>query len=393
MDSDYKRRVIRVVYFSFVDSGGMLHYAQNLAIAYGEIAESGMVVMGAGKSLANIVDSSAMMCIKWSRNSLSQKLLEIYNPLFYKRLARKICRELRPDIVHITSNGVGLLSFVNALRAQDVKVVYTIHDPVPHEERTTTWGWVVRKYQAYWQGPRVIRQCAAVHVHSNSHLELLKQLHGEQAMVSTYVVPHGGGLTRQVMEGEAISPELEGRHLVDLPSVLFFGRIEPYKGLDYLLEAIGIMEQNGMRVNLIIAGAGKIAKDLLSVLESNVISINRFIDDAEIKSIFEASDVVVLPYVSATQSGVIPMAYAFGKPVVSTDVGALGEMVLDGETGLLVAPKDSKQLAETLMPLLRDSAKLKSMGNSARQHMMDNLDWRIVVHRHLTRYQKLYENA
>ena len=55
MDFDYKRRVIRVVYFSFVDNGGMLHYAQNLAIAYGEIAESSMVVMGAGKNLVNIV--------------------------------------------------------------------------------------------------------------------------------------------------------------------------------------------------------------------------------------------------------------------------------------------------------------------------------------------------
>jgi glycosyltransferase involved in cell wall biosynthesis len=82
---------------------------------------------------------------------------------------------------------------------------------------------------------------------------------------------------------------------------------------------------------------------------------------------FAAADVVVLPYLTSSSSAVIPQAYAAGRPVVASQVGALMEMVPDGESGVLVPPGDEQALARTLIELLTDPAKANRLGIAARQ--------------------------
>jgi glycosyltransferase involved in cell wall biosynthesis len=84
---------------------------------------------------------------------------------------------------------------------------------------------------------------------------------------------------------------------------------------------------------------------------------------------------VVLPYIQASQSGVIPVAYAFAKPVVTTNVGCLADVVTDRQTGLVIPPGDISALAAAMIQLLSDAVLRNSLGQNAYQKMRDELSW------------------
>jgi glycosyltransferase involved in cell wall biosynthesis len=111
----------------------------------------------------------------------------------------------------------------------------------------------------------------------------------------------------------------------DLPIVLFFGIIRPYKGLKYLIDAIGILKQEGIRVRLVIAGEfwedikGYYHQLAQSGITDQVILVNRYISSEEVGLYFSAADIFAAPYIGGTQSGAVKTAMAFGLPLVLTD--------------------------------------------------------------------------
>jgi len=123
---------------------------------------------------------------------------------------------------------------------------------------------------------------------------------------------------------------------------LFFGFIREYKGLDLLLKAIAEKEVKDLPVRVLVAGEFYTKPDpyydLIKQLkiEDRVILKTDFIANSEVKNYFCASDIVVQPYKSATQSGVTQIAYHFNKPMIVTDVGGLAEIVPDGKVGYVV---------------------------------------------------------
>ena len=136
--------------------------------------------------------------------------------------------------------------------------------------------------------------------------------------------------------------------------ILFFGIIREYKGLDVLIESISILKNKLDDFHLLIVGEcyENINKysSLIEKFELNhlVTFINEYIPEKDISKYFSCSDVIVLPYKTASQSGVIQIAYNFNTPVVTTDVGGLSEYVDQGNTGILVESKNPKQLSEVL---------------------------------------------
>lgn len=147
---------------------------------------------------------------------------------------------------------------------------------------------------------------------------------------------------------------------LEIPMILYFGLVRPYKGLIYLLEAARTLRRQGTSFHLRVAGefyqGYNDAADLVSrwELEEYVTLENRFIPDREVAMYFSATDVVALPYLTATQSGIVPIAYQFNRPVVVTEVGGLPEVVRPGETGFLVPPGNSFELAEAIRKNLPD---------------------------------------
>lgn len=138
------------------------------------------------------------------------------------------------------------------------------------------------------------------------------------------------------------------------PTILFFGYVRAYKGLDYLLRAMPRIRER-IDADLLIVGEfyddrskyDRIIDEL--GLGERVRIVAEHVPDEEVGKYFAVADVVVLPYTSATQSGITQIAFAFGLPVISTNVGGLPEVVRDGETGYIVPPRDEDALADAVV--------------------------------------------
>jgi len=117
-------------------------------------------------------------------------------------------------------------------------------------------------------------------------------------------------------------------------------------------------------VKIVIAGLGDDMDHYrqMMVHPEKFIIYNEYIPNERVPEMFRRASIVVLPYIEATQSGVIPMAYTFARPVVATTVGSLPEIVDDGHTGLLVPPRDAQALADAIIRLLQDKPLRQQMG-------------------------------
>lgn len=376
----------KVIYVTFQGNSGMAHYAEALSQAMRNLTDAKLAMVAMRDELEAHTMLPGLLPFQWSEQLRNRRFLEGYNPLFYRKIARKLCSAGVPSIVHITSQVTGLLAFVKEIRRLGSRVIYTVHDPIPHDERRTTWGRIYEAYQRRYQLPEVLRLCAAVHVHSVGHREQLRTLYGESIASKAYIVPHGAGLSRNVAAGDREPVEFQQRVVGDAMTLLFFGRIEPYKGLDVLLDALKLVNGRGRNVQLIVAGAGRLGDDRGVASDPNVTLVHRFVPDEEVRKVFERADVVVLPYRSATQSGVIPMAYAFGKPVISTRVGALNDVVVEGKTGLLVKPGDPAALADAIEHLDSDRNLVRQMGKAAVSFLEQRLAWSKVADAHMGQY-------
>jgi len=140
-------------------------------------------------------------------------------------------------------------------------------------------------------------------------------------------------------------------------TILFFGNIAQYKGLEYLVDAFKQILQRNDDYRLVIAGRPKGSEDYWSevrqminpeVRTGRVLVREEYIPDDETEIYFKAADVLALPYRHIYQSGVLFLGYSFGLPVVATDVGSLKEDIQEGETGFLCKPDDPADLAKAL---------------------------------------------
>ena len=151
--------------------------------------------------------------------------------------------------------------------------------------------------------------------------------------------------------------------------------MEPYKGLDLLVEAFEKTKTPGLQ--LLIAGSGGINEIILSRIKSNsnIKLINRYIEDDEFRGLLDQVDFVVLPYKRASQSGVIPMSFAAGKTVIATNVGAISEQVPEG-TGI-ITDVDSSKIAEIIDELYINEKRIFQLCMNAKHYADTELSWSI----------------
>ncbi len=166
------------------------------------------------------------------------------------------------------------------------------------------------------------------------------------------IIPIAGLPFNSEKKNKSISRESARRELgIEGKMILFFGFVRSYKGLDDLLEALPAILQKHPDALLVIAG--EFWKDKSHYLESiarlgitsRVRIMDKYIPEDQVATLFSAADLVVLPYRSISQSGVIPLAFAFGTPVIATRVGGNSDWIEDGKNGYLVPPCDPSMLA------------------------------------------------
>jgi glycosyltransferase involved in cell wall biosynthesis len=286
-------------------------------------------------------------------------------------------RHLQPDVVHLLA--VNPWFNVGLIVQHPQRLLTTIHDPVKHagDESQRKVPQFVRDLP--------IRYSRRLIVHGQAIKEVLLKLHAI-APDRLAVIPHGEFSIYRHWNNQIWS-ELEG-------TVLFFGRIWPYKGLDYLIAAEPAVSAACPHARFVIAGQGEDfcrSRAMMRHPERFEV-LNEYIPQKDVPRLFQQASVVVLPYTDASQSGVIPLAYAFGKPVVATTVGSIPEVVDHGQTGLLVPPHDSDALAEAVISLLQDRETRHQMGQRALEKTRNELSWATIAQQTMEVYQAVIQD-
>ena len=171
----------------------------------------------------------------------------------------------------------------------------------------------------------------------------------------------------------------------DSPMLLFFGFVREYKGLKYLLDALPEVKKRIPDISLWVVGDFGDDKDVyLEQIEKNRIGDNirlveGYVPDQEVEKYFAAADLVVLPYVSATQSGIVQIAYGFDKPEVVTDVSGLPDVVRHKETGYVVPSGNAQEIAKAVISFYQEDRETDWESNIRKQAA--EFSWETMVER------------
>ncbi len=169
--------------------------------------------------------------------------------------------------------------------------------------------------------------------------------------------------------------------------ILFFGRIQKYKGLDVLIDAYDRVKYELKEHHLVIAGEGRVPEEIQG--KDKVICINRYITPSELVLLIKNSKFVILPYRDATFSGVLMTAYNFHKPVVSSSIGGVPEIVINGKTGLLFRNGDVDELADHIYYLCNNEAKINELSEGVKEfNLTGKINWDSVVNKMIEVYEK-----
>lgn len=280
-------------------------------------------------------------------------------------ISRQVLRfaaERRADVLHIDDVDVSPRLALALRTGRRPPIVMSVHDPEPHSGEQN-WRKKLARRLAYPVTDRFVLHSAAVK-------SVFAARHGLDA--STIVVARLG-VYSVFREWAPDNP------IANVPTVMFFGRLSRYKGLDVFYDAAMLIARRIPGVRFVVGGrpvAGYTPPAPPRLDGSFPVEVlDRYLTSAETARLFQRASVVVCPYRDATQSGVVLTAYAFGVPVVATAVGGLPEYVVPGKTGLLVPVGDPAAVADAVCRILSDDALARRFreGTVAAEH--DELSW------------------
>jgi len=356
---------MRICFIALVGGiGGMTQYVSQLANALSNTDNEVCVIFPEHSNISHFGEK-----IKFHFTPLINKMFSL-NSFRFDKLITEVFNA-KPDVIHITMPHPWLLPFLFLYRKK-YPIISTIHD--------------IKKHPGDWE-PLLWRLSLIIQKKYSDKLIVHGNLLKKQLVLSEgvpedkiVVMPHGAYSFFLQYKNDAIIEE---------NAILFFGRIVDYKGIEYLIKAEPLIRKQFPDLKIIIAGPGDFSKyESLIKDKNNFKIINEFIPDDKVAELFQRTKMVVLPYIEASQSGVIPIGYAFKKPIVATNVGAIPEVIEDGVTGFLVPPCDSKALADAIIKILKDDDLRKQMGENAYRKMKDELSWDKIAEKTIEVYEE-----
>ncbi len=257
------------------------------------------------------------------------------------------------------------------------KIVFVCHNVLPHEGG----GFLDRRLAM-----TVLRSGDAFIVHSEQDKHYLRALLPDAAIYKAHLPTYEP--IAQLTGDRGSDPYADDRAVLGVPAnrpvVLFFGFVRPYKGLEYLVQALPLVLRE-QPVHLLVVGEFWTAPEFYERyaaqfgVQNAMTLVNRYVPNEELHTYFNLAEVVVLPYVSATQSAVAQLAFGAGKAVITTRVGGLPEIVQDGVTGLIVPPQDSAALAAAIVRFIREGLRVPFERNVQAANTARTYGWQHLV--------------
>ena len=360
---------MKVLMICLTRRGGLLHFNDCLAESLSRICDVRLICAENAEHAEQAQDLTAvdLQTIDTGKGAKGT-VLKLFSPQTWREM-RRLSDEFRPDVIHVTSAqewNPALGWFVRHVLKKPL--IYTIHDVIHHEGTPFYFKVTESLFRGMPDGLVVLTEQGK---------RILTEKGKDPGKI--LVVPHGvyDFFTQYTADG-----------IRERKEILFFGRIEPYKGVGVLLEAARPLLDADPEWMLQIAGGGDVTPYQALLDQPQIRLTNRFLTDAEVAEFMQRAAIVALPYISASQSGVIPTAYAFGKPVIATRVGGIPDMVKDGETGLLIPPNDPAALRSALERLMGDAALRSRLGTAGKEFAAKELSWASIAEKHAEFYKK-----
>ena len=286
-----------------------------------------------------------------AKAGLAKKIVRVL--AYYWRLVRYAVTA-RPKIFHILWNNKFELFDRTLLivyyKVMGRKVVFTAHNVnIRKRDGTDTW---LNRFSLRLQ----YRLVDHIFVHTK---KMKRELFGEFGVPENKISVIPFGINNTVPDSKLTA--VGAKRMLGMDNgekaMLCFGQIAPYKGLEYAVAALTELFKKDKNYRLIIAGKPKwnetYWKQIEQLISENdvvdrVIKRIKHVPDEETELYFKAADVLILPYTSVFQSGVLFLSYSFGLPVIAADVGSLNEEIIEGETGFVFRPRDPSDLARTI---------------------------------------------
>jgi glycosyltransferase involved in cell wall biosynthesis len=270
----------------------------------------------------------------------------------------------RPSLIYVQEQIDSLTAWVVRVLSLVFRIVLTVHDPKPHSGADTDY--VI----ANAGNRRTIRAAACgFHVHGAfCKIQLVSVLGGQRPIVET-------------AHGIVLAPHPDERRDPEPSRILMFGRMEAYKGLETLLDAADELVRRNVHYHLVLAGRGPEIDRLAPRIGTmpDVEMKAAFLPPADAIAEFQRAALVVVPYLDATQSGVVAAAFGNGRPVVASRTGGLVDAVQDKVSGLFFEPGNSRQLADILEVLLSDTEYLGRLRSGARGEAAGKFNWDFIA--------------
>lgn len=289
------------------------------------------------------------------------------------------------------------LILINVYHLLNKKIVYTAHNvnTLARNNKDNAWNRFTLKY-FYSKVDHII-------VHNNkSKKELIEDFLVKEDKIS--VIKFG----LNIFTPKKGLGKNEARSKLNLPLnkkiILFFGAINVYKGIEYLLEAYLKIKSESDNFHLVIAGENrdneyfqKIKSIINNNFSDNSLTVNfSYINDEDIEYYFSSADCLVLPYKSISQSGVHFLSYSFGLPVIATDVGSFkDEDIIEGETGFICEAENSEDLKNTLIKYFNSDLykNLELYRGKIKSWAGENYNWDNIAVKTFNCYMKLYKKG
>lgn len=246
------------------------------------------------------------------------------------------------------------------------KNITICHDPTPHSGEV-----LLAKIRNYL----IMKDADVVLVLTKKFIPYVTQRYRIDAK-NIYYMPHGK------MSQYKVKQQLDS--LINFHSdcyyFVFFGRIEDYKGLKVLGEAFAKLEHNYDNVELVVAGNGDFSRYKEQYENIQHLSLfNRYISNEEVGTFFDSNSVIaVVPYIDATQSGVIPIALEYGNPIIASNTGGLVEQLDNGNVGVLVDAGSSESLYRAMEKLIVNREEFIKQSKLSKDYS-EKLSWKNVT--------------
>jgi glycosyltransferase involved in cell wall biosynthesis len=287
----------------------------------------------------------------------------------------RFIRNLKPDIFHLDDPDMSLRLSLAVRELDQGRLLLNVHDPSPHSGER---DW--RKSLA--------RRLIFPHV---DRFILHNQTQVKTFCYENYANPDSVSVIRlgsyELYRDWMTDPIAQSDR-----TVLFFGRLTSYKGLEVLYDAARYVAQRIPNMRFIIAGRPepKYVPPHVPALArgGQIVLIQQYIGNAQLADLFQQATIVACPYLDATQSGVVLTAYAFNRAVVGSAVGGLPEYIMHDRTGLLVPPGNSQELAAALLRLLLNSDLRKRFQDQIRSLKTDSFSWARVADQAMNLYER-----